>query len=325
LSLEENPRGLLCAKDELSGWVRAHGQYKGGRGADRQFWLSGWSGSPVVVDRKARKEPVMVPRPFLALTGSIQPFVLSELKNYREDGLLDRFLFAYPDPQPSRWTDDEIGAATFARYHQIYRRLHALAETTDEDDEPVSVALRFTPGAKAAFVGEADLLREEAERPLFPEHLKGPWSKLEAYLARLSLIFALVRMAEVVPLAPSREEVEKRDVLAAAELLAYFKAHARRVHAKLHGERPEYLLAEALVRFLQEEGGTWEGQPSQLFEILNSRSAPGLPAGEGAFGKRLRKTAAQSSTFVLEGLWRGNVQVVRLTLFTPGTPGGSCL
>lgn len=50
----------------------------------------------------------MVPRPFVGLTGSIQPGVLSELKNYREDGLLDRFLFAYPDPMPSRWSDDEI-------------------------------------------------------------------------------------------------------------------------------------------------------------------------------------------------------------------------
>lgn len=45
--LEENLRGLMCAKDELTGWVRALDQYKGGKGSDRQSWLSVWSNSPV--------------------------------------------------------------------------------------------------------------------------------------------------------------------------------------------------------------------------------------------------------------------------------------
>ena len=42
--LEDNPRGLLMVQDEGVAWVRSMGQYKGGRGNDRQFWLSAWSG-----------------------------------------------------------------------------------------------------------------------------------------------------------------------------------------------------------------------------------------------------------------------------------------
>ena len=43
--LEENPRGVLDIEDELSGWVRRMDQYKGGKGADRQFFLGVWSNS----------------------------------------------------------------------------------------------------------------------------------------------------------------------------------------------------------------------------------------------------------------------------------------
>lgn len=44
--------------------------------------------------------------------GSIQPGVLPELIANRQgregDGFLDRFLFSYPEPMLSRWSDEEI-------------------------------------------------------------------------------------------------------------------------------------------------------------------------------------------------------------------------
>lgn len=95
--LENNPRGLLVHKDELAGWVRSMDQYKGGKGSDRQHWLSFWSGDEVVVDRKSRMgEPLIVAKPFVSLFGGIQPSMLGELGAGAEDGLIDRFLFAYP-------------------------------------------------------------------------------------------------------------------------------------------------------------------------------------------------------------------------------------
>ena len=69
--LEDNPRGLLVHKDELTGWVRCMDQYKGGKGSDRQHWLSFWSDDEVVVDRKSRQgEPIIRPEALrLALRG----------------------------------------------------------------------------------------------------------------------------------------------------------------------------------------------------------------------------------------------------------------
>src|SRR5215210_2694355 len=96
--LKENPRGVMLERDELVGWVKAMDQYKaGGKGAERQYWLSTWSNRPVSVDRKSHSGPTSVLRPFVSVVGSIQPSVLPELAENREDGMLERFLFAYPE------------------------------------------------------------------------------------------------------------------------------------------------------------------------------------------------------------------------------------
>jgi Protein of unknown function (DUF3987) len=123
-------------------------------------------------------------------------YVLSELKNDREDGLLDRFLHAYPEPVPSRWTDDEISDEAVARYQELYDRLYGLSMGFDDNGEPAPERLSFASEAKKIFVDKVNSLREEMERPGFPSHLKGPWSKMEAYLARPSLILALVRNSQ---------------------------------------------------------------------------------------------------------------------------------
>jgi hypothetical protein len=48
------PRGVFAMRDELTGWARSMNQYKaGGKGSDRQFWLSAWSNYPWYVDRKS--------------------------------------------------------------------------------------------------------------------------------------------------------------------------------------------------------------------------------------------------------------------------------
>src|SRR5262249_30303401 len=43
--LSENPRGLLQCKDELTALIGGMNQYRGGRGDDRQTYLSLWSGA----------------------------------------------------------------------------------------------------------------------------------------------------------------------------------------------------------------------------------------------------------------------------------------
>jgi hypothetical protein len=318
--LEENPQGVLCIRDELLAWVRAMNQYKGGNGADRQQWLEMWSTGSIFVDRKGRKEPLVVSRAFVCVVGSIQPKILPDIGSGREDGLLDRLLFAYPDPVASRYSDDEISEEATTDYEKLYDRLYDLPMLKDDNGEPDPLPMELTPRAKEVFRNEVDSLRGEMERPEFPDYLKGPWSKLEAYLARLSLILALVRIVDQDHLGTAQfDEVNEQDVQAAVDLLVYFKGQARKVYAKLHDEKPQKLLRVALKDFLHEQGGRWENMTEELYNIFKARSAPGLPGGPVPFGKMLRQIARQDDDLTLEEGHKGKSPILKLSLSTLDT------
>ena len=86
--LHQNRRGLAFVRDELTGWARAMNQYRSGRGADRQAWLSFWSGAEHLVNREGLKEALLLLDPFLCVAGCLPPDVLDELADERgrEDG-----------------------------------------------------------------------------------------------------------------------------------------------------------------------------------------------------------------------------------------------
>jgi len=152
------------------------------------------------------------------------------------------------------------------------------------------------------------------------EHLKGPWSKLEAYLVRLSLILALVRTVEEHDTWADwlGKGVTEPDVRAAADLLGYFKAHARKVYAKLHGENPHNLLGAALKDFLREQAGRrWEGMTHDHYGIVGARSVLGLPGGPVPFGKMIRRICERDDELTLNGGWEGKKPILKLSLSAP--------
>jgi Protein of unknown function (DUF3987) len=148
-TLKENPRRLLLYQDELTAWVHSMDQYKAGKGAVRQFWLSLWNGAPIAVDRvKSQKDPILLRDPFCNVIGMLPPGVLSELsdKQAREDGFRARILFAYPDDVVLTWRETSVSAEAEAGYQQVVD--HLLALRGGDDDGPaarVPVAAR-APG-----------------------------------------------------------------------------------------------------------------------------------------------------------------------------------
>lgn len=333
--LEENPRGVACVKDELSSLINGMNQYKSGKGNDQQFYLSTWSNAPHTVDRKGDQEPLMIPRPFVGIVGGIQPDILPDLKKKdRDDGFVDRFVFAWPESIPGHWNDNELSDEAQAAYQEVYDRLCDLPMDADENGRPVPRQVKFSPAAKQVFIEEHDALENEMNSSGLPKHLRGPWSKMKSYLGRYSLILAAVRWAEGENYGVAEGEnygvgscqwigeyphVTERDVKAAAELIKYFKGHDHKVHAKLQGEKPQNLLGEALKSFLREQGGSWEGMTQEFFDIFRTRSTPGLPGGSGPFGKMIREIARRDDDLRLAKGHKGKNPIIKLSLSTPDT------
>ena len=229
LLLSENKKGLMFFQDELSGWVLSFNQYKGGgKGNDKQFYLSAWSGVSIVVDRKGNAQgspkSIQVDKPFLAVIGAIPPTVLASLRQELdlEDGFIHRILFVLAKPVPVRLKDESISPATQEDYANLIKQLVGM----DWPSEPLPQPMDLTPAAFERFQEWHDRLMEEMEQPAFPEHLKGFFSKLKGYCARLALIHALASD-------PTAETIGEESILAATKQIEFFKGQAIKVAERI--------------------------------------------------------------------------------------------
>ncbi len=223
--LQENERGLLLIRDELLGWVRSLNQYKSGKGADREFYLSAWGSAPITVDRKS-SGTIHVPRPFLAVVGGLPPDRLSELGHLSggDDGFIERLLFAWPEPIQIRWTDRVVSSEAKSAYHTLVKDLLEI------QCQATPVQVRLSQDAQSLFQVWHDRHCEEMKFITSPPGLRGFYAKLKGYCARLALIHAFMSN-------PSAGEVGKESVVAAIQQVGYFKAQAAKVTRHLYACR----------------------------------------------------------------------------------------
>ena len=207
--LSNNPNGIAYINDELTGWVRSMSQYKGGRGDDRQHWLSIYSLVQIVCNRKGA-EPIIINDPFVSVTGGIQPDVLGDLVDEaREDGFASRLLFAYPEtPAVADWNENVIAESTM--YAGVCDTLYNL--------DPAK-PLTLSPEAKARWIEWVNRHRHETVQ----DSLRPTWAKAEGQCARLALVlFELRRACNET----HSEQVDETSLKGAIQLIEYFKAHA---------------------------------------------------------------------------------------------------
>jgi hypothetical protein len=245
--MEKNPRGMIILLDELTAWVNGLNQYKGGRGADREHYLSFWSGSTVKVNR-AKKYPLILSDPFLSVTGAMPPGVLNDLvdeKGRGEDGFIHRILFSYPDPTAQRWTEEAISAGAKEMYQKTFSALWEMEP--QPDGRPVTVTL--TPEAYRLWVECFDANAMEREAPDFPENLQGVWAKMPSQAARLALIIHCCRQVD----GETGDQVDEKTMAMAWLLVDYFRSHARRVYRQLR-EDPEEKKIRQVVEWMKKHG-----------------------------------------------------------------------
>jgi hypothetical protein len=265
--LHSSPRGVLMERDELTGWVLSMNQYKGGKGSDRQMWLSFWNGASVVINRKGRPEPLVLSNPFVGVTGGLTPDCLDDLVDVRgrEDGFLPRILLAYPDPVSLTYTHATVAPAAQRAYQELIEKLLALGA---ENPKHITVAT-FTTQGRDALITFLNELYDRCNSVDCPVYLRHVIAKLEAYTGRLALILQLCRSVS----GNSRtDNIEPESVLGAAELIRYFLSHAERIYPRLRTTEQDKQV-EAAVSWIDAHGGRVSAREVQRHKVAGVKTA----------------------------------------------------
>ncbi|MFE5329430.1 DUF3987 domain-containing protein [Embleya sp. NPDC056575] len=190
----------------------AAGMYGNKGQANTDLLLEAYTGSPYTIDRTGRASARM-DRTFIAIGLLLQPGVLAgiETKNpeFRENGLLGRFLYARPAPTTDDTFDSPAVPPEIAAAYS--RRIRAIVERVWRDDQVLT--LELDEGARALF---ADFYNDFASRrkPGGDLHTVADWAGkfrgqliriaacLTVYEAPSSTLITRDRMADVLALAP---------------------------------------------------------------------------------------------------------------------------
>jgi hypothetical protein len=234
--IEQNPRGLMLFRDELSGWFASFNQYR--PGADRQFYLECHAGGTFPKDR--RLGSAWIKDLYLNICGGIQPdIVQAVLAGGDRDGMAARFsLLVYPD--------------RFEEFHYIDRRPNVTAERAVEDlfkklirldpeafwgpDKPAALrAFRFDDKAQEIFIDWYTKNQHRIRKSYEISGLTAHLSKFAGLFARLSIVHHLIRHA----LGETKAAllVDERTAAAVECFIDdYLESHAKRVYRHLGGD-----------------------------------------------------------------------------------------
>ena len=91
-----NQRGIVVFVDEIMGMFNSVNQYSKGQLIEQ--FLTAYSGKAIDITRCSMEIPIHIEMPCINMIGTAQPKRLLSLfnKGYKDNGLIDRILFAYP-------------------------------------------------------------------------------------------------------------------------------------------------------------------------------------------------------------------------------------
>lgn len=253
--LQSNDRGVLLARDELSGWIASFDKYsgKGGASSDVQKWLEIYGCESITVDRKTGdSKHIFVKRPSVSICGGVQPDILSKCltDEHKANGLQSRLLMAYPPKRERRWRDEEITEETLDRYHKLVKSLFTLKPNTNPAGEEYPASLGLDDDARTMF--KAFVNSHGEELMAMTGSLASQWSKLEELPARLSILLHCIRQDTTGVLDPF--SVDGETMSAAIRITEWFKNETLRIN-QLLGVPEEIREAQHLADWIDSRGG----------------------------------------------------------------------
>ena len=217
-------RGLLLVRDELSGWLGAFDKYGGG-GADRAFAIEMYGGRSYVIDRVKNSEPLTIPRLSISVVGGIQPDKLPTLVKGPDDGLISRFLWAWPGQNSEFHLARE--APDYNEAKRAFSRLLDLRMGSDEFGKPEPALVKLEPAAESALEEFARQMKRAGMNASGP--YAGSVGKARGHVLRLATVIEYLWWCPL-PALGEPEKISAKAVLAAAGLMeSYFLPMAERV------------------------------------------------------------------------------------------------
>jgi hypothetical protein len=268
--------GVAIIRDEILGWVSSMDQYRGGKGSDRQEYLSLWSAKTIKLDRKGA-EPIYRRFPVACVVGGIQPDLVGGLHHVaqKRDGFVERLLPIVPDVSPMPWAEETISPARYTEVLAVFRALDALpGADLDAPSNAIGIGVALSPEARRVYVewfNENQILIVRANGIG-----AGFYSKLPAHVARLALILHALWNPE-----DPRVMLSAERMLDAIELGEFFRAHISRFLALLQSTMPTQFagLSARIVRILRilptdsgDAAGGWVTRSDLLHRLGNVKT-----------------------------------------------------
>ena len=209
-ALDDNPRGVLWHRDELSGLLQDLDKYSKESEGTKSRLLSAYDSKLWKINRKTQGKSLFIPHACLGIFGGVQPGVLSNLfsSEDRLSGLLPRFLFVLVRPSnAATWTDEFISNEERQGFDCVIERILSLKFGAEE--EPVNLTVRQS--GKQTYVNWFNSLAWEQWAGT--EYVEARSAKLKGQALRLALILHLLDWA-----AEGGEEGTEPDTVGAATM-----------------------------------------------------------------------------------------------------------
>ena len=194
-----NQRGIVVFVDEIMGMFNSVNQYSKGQLIEQ--FLTAYSGKAIDITRCSMEIPIHIEMPCINMIGTAQPKRLLSLfnKGYKDNGLIDRILFAYPFGYKIPYWDytkrnsSDAYKALAEQWENIINDILSLPCDFDKTGLVVPTILDFTNDARDLFYVwrnetilhmNVDDEGNEIDERIMKSHLS---------VARFSLIFQIMK------------------------------------------------------------------------------------------------------------------------------------
>lgn len=213
-----NKKGVVVYAEELKGWLGNMNRYNSG--SEIEFWLSSWSGKPIIIDRKSAKS-INIKKSFIPVIGTIQNKILRSLTGGQksENGFLDRILFVIPHTlKKSVITENEISDISINNYNTIISNILNQSLEFDENNIVKPLIIKYEEIAYNIF---KEWQRKNTDRynSQINEDMDGVYSKMEIYIHRIALTLQIMKDA-CDSIRSNKIEIES--IKGSIEIIEYF-------------------------------------------------------------------------------------------------------